>query len=191
MADRASVARRSVQIADEAEAHFAKPGKVGLFIPQKPSANDSFKHWNAETAWPVVPALLQPLGNLVLVQFRQPIARSASGGIIVTEEIRDTDRDNETVVKVVAIGPLAFHKRETGELWPEGAWCEVGDLVRVGRYQGNMFKRDFPREEIDEVAGKEVKRMVIDHARFALIRDLDISAKYDSLEAALAERAFI
>lgn len=191
MADRATAARRSAEIADQAEEHFSRPG-TGLFIPKPAGGNDSFRHWNEDVAWPAVPALLKPLGNLVLVQFRQPIAKSSAGRIIVLDEIRDTDRDNETVVKVISVGPLAFHNRDTGELWPEGAWCKPGDIVRVNKYQGNMFKRDFQREDYDEAPdGRQVTKMVADHARFALVRDLDISAIYDSVESALAERAFI
>ncbi len=190
MADRAAARIRAAELSDQMEEHFSQPGKVGLFIP-KPAGNDSFRHWNADVAWPAVDPLLKPLGSLVLVQFRQPIAKSA-GGMHIIDEIRDTDRDNETVVKVVAVGPLAFHNRSTGDLWPEGAWCKPGDYVRVSKYQGNMFKRDFKREDFDETpSGERIKKAVADHVRFALVRDLDISAAYDSLEAALAERAFI
>lgn len=191
MADRAAARVRAEELAAQMEEHFSKPGKVGLFIAKDAPGNDSFRHWNEDVAWPKVPALLKPLGSLVLVQFRQPIAQSASGGIRFLDDVRDTDRDNETVVKVIALGPLAFHNRATGELWPEGAWCAASDIVRISKYQGNLFKRDFKREQIDEIGGKEVKRMVADHARFALVPDLNISAKYDSLDAALAERAFI
>lgn len=195
-AARAANAARAEQIAHEAAEHFSKEG-AGLYMPTsitRPpiSPNDSFQHWNEEKAWPKVAPLLKPLGSRVLVQFRQPIAFAASGKIFIPHDSRETDRDNETVAKVIALGALAFRNRETQALWPEGAWCKEGDYIRVPKYQLDMFRRKFMRRDITENAdGTETVNGVADEVRFAQVKDLDVLGIYDSLDAALAERAFI
>ena len=44
------------------------------------------------------------------------------------------------VARVIAIGPLAFKKRDTMEPWPEGSWCEVGDYLRVPKWGGDRWE---------------------------------------------------
>jgi len=44
------------------------------------------------------------------------------------------------VAKVIAIGPLAFKKRDTMEDWPEGAWARVGDYIRVPKWGGDRWE---------------------------------------------------
>lgn len=108
-----------------------------------------------ETVFPDVDAGVKPLGSRVLVQIRTPETRSR-GGIILSEDSKDTQLWNTTVAKVIAMGPLSFHNRNNQTLWPEGAWCAVGDFVRVPRYGGDRWK--------------------VENAYFILINDLDILA---------------
>ena len=58
----------------------------------------------------------------------------------MAEETRDTERAQNPVGRVVAIGPLAFKKRDTMEPWPEGSWCEVGDYLRVPKWTGDRWE---------------------------------------------------
>ena len=109
-------------------------------------------------AFPEVDPGVTPLGSRVLVQIRTPETKTR-GGIILTEGDQDTQHWNTTVAKVLAVGPLAFHNRDTAKLWPEGAWCKVGDYVRVPRYGGDRWKADAP-------GGSK--------AYFILINDLDL-----------------
>jgi co-chaperonin GroES (HSP10) len=102
---------------------------------------------------------MRPFGERVLVQIRTPKTKSA-GGIILHEETRETDKWNAQVAKVIALGPLAFHNRDTMQSWPEGAWCAVGAFVRVPKYGGDRF--EVP------VAGRA------DKALFAVFKDLEI-----------------
>jgi hypothetical protein len=44
------------------------------------------------------------------------------------------------VAKVIAIGPLAFKKRDSLEPWPEGNWIEVGDYVRMPKWGGDRWE---------------------------------------------------
>ena len=90
-------------------------------------------------AFPEVESGVKPLGSRVLVQVRTPETKS-KGGIILTENDKDTQYWNTSVARVVALGPLAFKNRNTQESWPEGDWCRVGDFVRVPRYGGDRWK---------------------------------------------------
>ena len=91
-----------------------------------------------DLAFPKADPGIKPLGSRVLVQIRTPETRS-KGGIILTDSSSDTQMWNTQVAKVVAVGPLAFHNRNTAELWPEGAWCAVGDYVRAPKYGGDRW----------------------------------------------------
>lgn len=91
-----------------------------------------------EAAFPEADPDLQPFGNLVLVQIRSPKTRS-DGGILLIEETKDTELWNTQVAKIIAFGPNCFRNRDTGEQWPEGQWCKVGDFVRVPKYGGDRW----------------------------------------------------
>jgi co-chaperonin GroES (HSP10) len=77
-------------------------------------------------------------GDRVLVQLRREKTTS-KGGIILVDETKATLRFNETVAKVRQIGPLAYKSPDNLEAWPEGPWCQVGDLVRTIKYGGDRF----------------------------------------------------
>lgn len=77
-------------------------------------------------------------GDRVLVQLRREKTTS-KGGIILVDETKATLRFNETVAKVRQIGPLAYKSPDSLEPWPEGPWCQVGDLVRTIKYGGDRF----------------------------------------------------
>ena len=91
-------------------------------------------------AFPVVDPGAKPLGARVLVQLRRTKKRTSAGGIILVEETRETEKWQNMVAKVIAIGPLAFKKRDTMEPWPEGSWCEVGDYLRVPKWGGDRWE---------------------------------------------------
>jgi co-chaperonin GroES (HSP10) len=88
--------------------------------------------------FPEVDPGIDVAGDRVLVQLRREKVAS-KGGIILVQETRETLRFNETVAKVVQIGPLAYKSPDTMEPWPEGPWCNVGDLVRTIKYGGDRF----------------------------------------------------
>lgn len=90
-------------------------------------------------AFPGVNPGAAPLGARVLVQLRT-VKRTSSGGIVLVEESRETEKWNTQVARVVAVGPLAFRNRSTNELWPEGMWAGPGDFVRVPRWGGDRWE---------------------------------------------------
>lgn len=91
-------------------------------------------------AFPDVDPGAQPLGARILVQMRQPKKKMTSSGIILAAETVDTEKAQNPIGLVRAIGPLAFKNRETMVAWPEGTWCEVGDYVRVPRWTGDRWE---------------------------------------------------
>ena len=88
--------------------------------------------------FPEIETGIEVAGDRVLVQLRREKSTS-KGGIILVDETRQTLRFNETVAKVVQIGPLAYKSPDTLEPWIEGPWCQVGDLVRTIKYGGDRF----------------------------------------------------
>ena len=131
----AFAAERAQAMAESAEAHF-RDTPTKLWTPPVATHaiggdNLGALYESEELAFPAVPVPFEPLGSVVLVMLRQPPLQRAGGAINLPHDARRTERDNTQVAKVVAVGPLAFKSRDTGTLWPEGAWCKVGDYVRV------------------------------------------------------------
>ena len=91
--------------------------------------------------FPIVDPGLEVAGDRVLVQLRREKSKS-KGGILLVDETRQTLKFNETLAKVIQVGPLAYKDPFTLELWPEGPWCKEGDLVRTIKYGGDRFVVD-------------------------------------------------
>jgi co-chaperonin GroES (HSP10) len=127
-----------------------------------------------QDAFPVVDPGAVPLGARVLVQMRLPKKRMTSSGIILAAETVDTEKAQNPVGKVVAIGPLAFKKRDTMESWPEGSWVEVGDFVRVPRWTGDRWEIPVSKDDV---------------VQFMLMNDHEVIAKLTS--DPLEMRAFV
>jgi co-chaperonin GroES (HSP10) len=127
-----------------------------------------------QDAFPVVDPGAVPLGARVLVQMRLPKKKMTSSGIILAAETVDTEKAQNPVGKVVAIGPLAFKKRDTMESWPEGSWVEVGDFVRVPRWTGDRWEIPVSKDDV---------------VQFMLMNDHEVIAKLTS--DPLEMRAFV
>jgi co-chaperonin GroES (HSP10) len=94
-----------------------------------------------EDLFPDVDPECEPLGSKVLVQLRRVLLMSR-GGIQLVEETGDTEAWNIQIGKVIALGPLAFKNRKTGDPWPEGLWVKVGEYVRFPRWGGDRLTID-------------------------------------------------
>ncbi len=92
-----------------------------------------------DEAFPKVNPGVAPLGGRILVQMRRSVKKTRSG-IVLVEETSDTVKWNQQTARVVAMGPLAYRNRETLKPWSEGAWVEVGDFVRVPRWNGDRIE---------------------------------------------------
>lgn len=119
-----------------------------------------------DEAFPEMVSQVMPLGNQVLVQMRVPKLKT-SGGIIMPDDSRETDESMIRVAKVIAIGPIAYRKREDITPWPEGAWVAVGDFVRVPSYAGVDAWRQYWGSDHN----------VPVYVKFALFNDYDIKGK--------------
>lgn len=117
-----------------------------------------------DLAFPPVDPGVVPLGSRLLVQIRGALFMTKSG-LIIPQDTRDTEKWNTQVAKVISVGPLAFKNRESMKQWPEGAWVQPGDFVRVSKYGGDRFELDA------KVYGHDDKVM------FVILNDLDIIAK--------------
>jgi hypothetical protein len=73
-----------------------------------------------QDAFPAVDPGAVPVGGRILVQWRQTIKKTTNSGIVLVEETKETEKWNNQVAKVIALGPLAFKKRDTLEPWPGG-----------------------------------------------------------------------
>jgi co-chaperonin GroES (HSP10) len=91
-----------------------------------------------QECFPDVDPGVEILGDRVLVQLRREKTTS-KGGIILIDETKQTLRFNETVAKVISIGPLAYKSPDDLTPWPEGPGCKAGDLVRTIKYGGDRF----------------------------------------------------
>jgi len=92
-----------------------------------------------EECFPVLDTGVEVAGDRVLVQLRREKTTS-KGGIILVDETKQTLRFNETVAKVIQVGPLAYRNLDADLTpWPEGPWCKEGDLVRTIKYGGDRF----------------------------------------------------
>jgi len=96
-----------------------------------------------EEAFPTIDPLMAPYGGRVLVQLRAVKEKVTSAGIYIPEEVKETEKWNTMTGKVIALGSLAFKNRETMAPWPEGAWAQVGDYVRVPKWGGDRWEVEF------------------------------------------------
>ena len=138
--------------------------------------NDEPDLRSEQECFPDVDPGVEILGDRVLVQLRREKSTS-KGGIILIDETRQTLRYNETVAKVISIGPLAYKSPEDLTPWVEGPWCKVGDLVRTIKYGGDRFVLQ-PDDEGAPVV-------------FITLQAREVISKIKSFEAAQRMKAFV
>lgn len=105
-----------------------------------------------QEAFPAVNPGAVPVGGRILVQWRATPKKVTSSGIVLVEETKETEKWNNQVAKVIAMGPLAFKKRDSLESWPEGNWVEVGDYVRMPKWGGDRWEVPYGDPELGETA---------------------------------------
>ncbi len=122
-------------------------------------------------AFPDVDPGFEPFGSRVIVQIRSP-KTITQGGIILTDDDKDTEKWNTQIGKIRAIGSVAFRNRTTLDPWPEGNWVQVGDYVRIPKFNQDKWEVDV---EIGEknIMGQSIPTRVL----FMLINDMDLLAK--------------
>jgi len=114
-------------------------------------------------AFPDVDPGYRIFGYNILCQMKMP--RKKAGGLILPDESKDVEKFRTQAALVRAMGPSSFHRRDTLEPWPEGAWCIPGMFVRVPMYGGDRF-------EVDVMVGGQKEQVL-----FALFKDTDLIAE--------------
>ncbi len=102
-----------------------------------------------------------PQGYKILILKQKPKDKT-DGGIIIPDEAKETESYLMTVAKVIALGPLAYRNRETGEAWKSGPWAKVGDWVIIPRF--TQFKMEINGEEYRFINDDEIIATVEDPA---------------------------
>ena len=123
--------------------------------------NVTFKYESLDEAFPSCDPGVMPFGSRILIQLKTP-KKVTKGGILLTDDVRETEKYNTQVAKVVAVGELAFKNRNTMTTWPEGSWAVEGDYVRVPKYGGDRWS---------------VPTGTGDEATFVIFNDLDLVGK--------------
>ena len=131
----------------------------------------------AELAWafPDVKPGQRPFGGRVIVQLRR--IKKTAGRIIIVDETKESEKWNNMIGKIVAIGPLAFKNRDTMQPWAEGSWAEIGDYVRVPRWGGDRWERMDPNETDDALKEPVLFMTINDHELIAAVTDDPLSFK--------------
>lgn len=117
-----------------------------------------------EQAFPELDPGAKPFGDRVLVQLRRSKVKTESG-IQLVHETQDTNKFNEPVAKMIALGPLAYRKRDTLEIWQEGVWCQPGDFIRVPIFGGDRWEKPIPGTSDP-----------VEYVMFALFKDFEVTA---------------
>ena len=138
--------------------------------------NDEPDLRSEEEVFPNVDPGIEVVGDRVLVQLRRQKTKS-KGGIVLVEETTQTLKFNETVAKVVQVGPLAYKNLDDLTPWVEGPWCSVGDLVRTIKYGGDRFVVD---------AGDDGAPVI-----FITLQAREIISRIKSFAAAQKMKAFV
>jgi co-chaperonin GroES (HSP10) len=126
-------------------------------------------------AFPNVEPGMKPFGGRVVVQLRRIKKKTTGAGIILVEETQESEKWNNMIGKVVAIGPLAFKNRDTMESWPEGTWAQLGDFVRVPKWGGDRWEVKVPGE--DDIEEPALFMTLNDHELIAAVTSNPLSFK--------------
>jgi co-chaperonin GroES (HSP10) len=130
-----------------------------------------------EMAWafPEINPGMQPFGGRVIVQLRRIKKKTTSAGIILVEETKETEKWQNMIGKIVAIGPLAFKNRDTMAEWPEGTWAQSGDFVRVPKWGGDRWEVKVPSD--DNIEDPVLFMTLNDHELIAKVTGNPLSFK--------------
>jgi len=84
--------------------------------------------------FPYVDSGREPLGNKITVQLM--LVPKKKGSIILASDTQDFNKNSTVVCRVIKTGQIAYRDRSSGQMWKEGAWCQIGDIVLMPRYGG-------------------------------------------------------
>lgn len=121
-----------------------------------------------------------PVGYKMLV--RQVVQEmKTESGILLASSIDEQKRQQAgfPIYEVLAQGDACYQSRN-GEAFPEGKWCDVGDIVLMDGYAGKSFspKEFYSFATDDEELLAELKDMEKQGLKFHLVNDDMIMGVY-------------
>lgn len=125
--------------------------------------DETYTEEEKKLRFPFVNPGIKPCGTRILLQVRSPVAKT-KGGIVLPEDIAETELFLTQTAMVRELGPVAFRDRKTLEPWPEGAWVQPGMFIRMPKYNQDKWWVEFDRP------GFAYKSKAL----FMLINDLDV-----------------
>ena len=103
-----------------------------------------------------------PKGYKILIAL-PIIEEKTKGGIILTQDLLKREHVASILGTVVAMGPACY----TGDRFPDGAWCGIGDHVIFKSYSGTRFThndQEFRLINDDSVEGVVSDPSIIERA---------------------------
>lgn len=97
--------------------------------------------------------LPKPAGWKILIKKKKPKEKS-KGGIYLPDQAKEAESFMDISAQVVAVGPLAWCDRETGERWKCERWANPGDWVIVPKF--TQFKLIIDDEEYRFINDDEI-----------------------------------
>lgn len=115
---------------------------------------------------------IKPVGYRMLVKQVIQENKTKSGIILATDEEHMRQQRGFPIYEVLAQGDACYQSRD-GQEFPEGKWCNVGDIVLMDGYAGKTFKPDeFVKfADGDENLLAELKEMKRQGLNFHLVND--------------------
>ncbi len=106
--------------------------------------------------------LPRPQGWKILIKKHKPKEKT-EGGILLPDMSKDAEGYLSVTGQVVALGPLCYTDRKTGEPWSSGPWCKVKDWVIIPKF--TQFKMDIDDDEYRIVNDDEIIATIKDPTR--------------------------
>ena len=103
--------------------------------------------------------LPQPQGWHILIKKPKPKDKSV-GGILLPDMAKDAEDYLSVCAQVVAIGPMCWCDKATGEPWATGPWAKPGDWVVIPRY--TQFKMLIDDEDYRFINDDEIIAVIND-----------------------------
>jgi len=104
-------------------------------------------------------SLPEPRGFKLLIEKPKPKDKT-DGGILLPDQAIEAENYLSICAKLIAVGPLAWRDRETGERWKGGAWAEIGDWIIVPKF--TQFRMEIDDKEYRFINDDEIIAVVSD-----------------------------
>ena len=102
-------------------------------------------------------SLPEPRGFKLLIEKPKPKDKT-DGGILLPDQAIEAENYLSICAKLIAVGPLAWRDRETGERWKGGPWATIGDWIIVPKF--TQFRMEIDEKEYRFINDDEIIAVV-------------------------------